>query len=100
MDVQIQSIHFDADIKLIDFTKKKVGKLTQYFDKIIDVDVYFKLDDVSATVKEKVTHVKVNIPGSTLYAEEKSKSFEEAVDNAVEALTRQLKKHKEKTRIN
>lgn len=100
MDVQIQSIHFDADVKLLEFTKKKVDKLSQYFDKIIDVDVYFKLDDKNATVKEKVTHLKVNIPGSTLYAKESSKSFEESVDNAVEALSRQLKKHKEKLRAN
>ncbi|MDX2001082.1 MAG: ribosome-associated translation inhibitor RaiA [Chitinophagales bacterium] len=98
MDVQIQSIHFDADVKLLDFTKKKVSKLNQYFDKIIDANVYFKLDDNSSQVREKVTHIKVNIPGNTLYASETSLTFEEAVDNAVEALSRQLKKHKEKAK--
>jgi len=98
MDVQIQSIHFDADITLLDFTKKKVNKLNQYYDKIIDVDVYFRLDDPKAPVKEKITHMKVNIPGFTLFAEKSSASFEEAVDNAVQSLTRQLKKHKEKER--
>ena len=100
MDVQIQSIHFDADNKLIEFTKRKVGKLSQFYDKIIDIDVYFKLDDPKAPVREKVTHVKVHIPGSTLYCEKSSSSFEESIDNAVDSLTRQLKKHKEKVRGN
>lgn len=96
MEIQIQTIHFDADEKLIDFTKKKVGKLTQYFDHIIAADVYFKLENNHTDIKDKVVELKLNIPGNTLYISETRKTFEEGVDNAVEGMSRQLKKHKEK----
>lgn len=96
MEIKIQSIHFDADEKLLEFSKKKVGKLTQFFDHIITADVYFRLENNGAAVKDKVVDLKVNIPGHTLYASETSKTFEESVDSAVASLERQLKKQKEK----
>ncbi len=43
MEVNVQSIHFDADKKLIDFNQLKVGKLNQFYDKIIVSDVFLKL---------------------------------------------------------
>ena len=99
MEIRIQSIHFDADVKLLEFTKKKVQKLQTFHDRIQDADVYFKLDKNSAVVKDKVVDISINIPGSTLHASDTAKSFEEAVDGSVEALIRQLQKHKEKLKI-
>ena len=96
MDIQIQTIHFDADEKLLDFTKKKIGKLTQYFDHIVSADVYFKLENNHTDVKDKIVELKLNIPGNTLYISETHKTFEEGVDQAVEGMSRQLKKYKEK----
>lgn len=96
METRIQSIHFDADEKLLEFTKKKLSKLTQFFDHIVSSDVYFKLENNGSSVRDKIVELKVNIPGSTLYASETSKSFEEAVDESVDSIARQLKKHKEK----
>lgn len=96
MEIKIQSIHFDADTKLLEFTEKKVGKLSQFFDHIITADVYFRLENGDATIKDKVVDLKLNLPGTTLYASDTSKSFEESVDSAVNSLERQLKKYKEK----
>ena len=98
MDIQIQAIHFNADDKLIEFTKKKVGRLSHIDDKIISVDVHFKIDDVKSPVREKTALIKVHIPGSTLFCEESNKTFEEAIDKALDSLSRQLEKHKEKVR--
>lgn len=96
MEIKIQSIHFDADQKLIDFAKKKTNKLTQYFDKIISVDIYLKFDNANGQVKDKTAEIKLNIPGSTLFSSFTSKSFEESLDKSLESLVRQLKKQKEK----
>ena len=95
MKLQMQSIHFDADNKLIDFIQKKTDKLETFYDKIIDGGVYLKLDKNEAK-DNKVVEIKLNVPGNTLFAKENSSSFEAATDNAVEALRRQLKKFKEK----
>ncbi|MGB3466963.1 MAG: ribosome-associated translation inhibitor RaiA [Cyclobacteriaceae bacterium] len=95
MKLQMHSIHFDADQKLVDFIQKKTDKLETFYDRIIDGEVYMRLDKGEAR-ENKVIEIKVNIPGSQLFAKEKSGSFEAAADDAVEALRRQLKKHKEK----
>ncbi len=97
MKVTISSIHFKADIKLEDFIREKTAKLATFFDGVIGCDVILKLD--SATNNEnKIAEIRVMIPGNDLFAKKQAKTFEEAVDNAVDALKRQVKKHKEKLR--
>jgi putative sigma-54 modulation protein len=95
MDINIHSIHFDADEKLLDFVNSKLGKLSTFFDKIIDAEVFLRLDK-SNTNENKLVEIKVNLPGKELFAKKQSKSFEESTDEVVEALRRQIKKHKEK----
>ncbi len=95
MRVKIQSIHFDADQKLLDFVETKVGKLNTYSNKIIDGEVFLRLDK-SSNHENKVAEIKLLVPGNDLFAKRQSRTFEEATDKAVEALRRQLKKQKEK----
>ncbi|MCB9185707.1 MAG: ribosome-associated translation inhibitor RaiA [Flavobacteriales bacterium] len=96
MRVKIQSIHFDADKKLLNFVENKVGKLNTFSNNIIDSEVYLRLDK-SSTHENKIAEIKLFVPGNDLFAKRQCKSFEEATDLAVEALRRQLKKQKEKT---
>lgn len=95
MKLQMHSIHFDADQKLVDFIQNKANKLDTFFDRIIDGEVFLRLDKGDAN-ENKLIEIKLNIPGVQLFSKEKAKSFEAAADQAVEALRRQLKKHKEK----
>jgi len=97
MKVKVQSIHFDADRKLINFIEDKVDKLSQYYEAIIDTEVFLRLDKSDAG-DNKITEIKIYTPGKTLFAKEQCKTFEEATDSAVEALRRQITKHKEKQR--
>src|SRR5690606_4600656 len=97
MNVTVQSIKFDADQKLIDFIKRKTGKLEQFLDNIIEGVCYLRLENVEDEAN-KVVELKFNIPGSQLFAKAQAKSFEEATDVAVESLRRQISKHKTKTR--
>ncbi len=97
MKVTISSIHFKADVKLEEFIREKSAKLSTLFDGVIGCDVILKLD--SATNNEnKIAEIRVMIPGNDLFAKKQAKTFEEAVDNTVDALKRQVKKHKEKLR--
>jgi putative sigma-54 modulation protein len=95
MKLQTHSIHFDADSKLIDFIQKKVDKLETFYDRIIDGEVFLRLEK-GESVNNKIVEIKINIPGQTLFAKETSAAFEVATDEAVEALRRQIKKFKEK----
>lgn len=94
MKLQIQSLHFDADVKLTDFIQKKLDKLETFYDRIVDGEVTLKVQNT--TTNNKLVQVKLAIPGNDLLVKEEGASFEEAVDLAYESLKRQLKKHKEK----
>lgn len=97
MKVNIQSVHFSADKKLIAFIEKKLSKLSQLFDKIHNIDVILKLEN-SGQVKDKIAEVKLEIPGSVLFVKENHKSFEASIDEAASTLKRQLIKYKERMR--
>jgi len=95
MKLQIQSIHFDADQKLLEFVQKKLDKLDTFYDRILGAEVYLKLENDSQK-ENKLVHVKLNIPGNDLMSKEQAGTFEEAVDKSVENLKNQIKKQKER----
>ncbi|MBI9053841.1 MAG: ribosome-associated translation inhibitor RaiA [Bacteroidales bacterium] len=97
MDIKIHSIHFDADKKLVDFIDAKVKKLIQFHEGIIGTEVFLRLENDQSD-ENKVAEIRLDIPGSDIFAKKKTKSFEESTDNVIEALKRQLAKHKEKQR--
>ncbi len=95
MKLQIQSIHFDADVKLIDFIQKKLDKLDTFYDRIIGGEVFLKLEK-NEEKANKIVQIKLNVPGNDILVKEQAASFEEGVDMAYENLKRQLQKTKEK----
>ena len=96
MNIQVKTVHFTADQKLIDFVNKKVSKLDTYFEGIIGIDVIMKVDKPE-TANNKIAEIKISIPGyDYLFAEKQADSFEESLDLAIEAIRRQLTKIKEK----
>ena len=97
MKVFTQSVNFAADKKLLDYIEKKVGGLEKFHDKIVDVEVYLKVQKTSEK-ENKITEVKINIPGNELMVKKQCKSFEEGVSISVESLKRQLQKSKDKSR--
>jgi len=97
MDIKIHSIHFDADKKLVDFINAKVKKLIQFYEGILGAEVFLRLEN-DQSAENKLAEIRLDIPGSDVFAKKKSKSFEESIDNVIEALKRQITKHKEKQR--
>ncbi|WP_299107056.1 ribosome-associated translation inhibitor RaiA [uncultured Tenacibaculum sp.] len=95
MKVFTQSINFTADQKLLDYIEKKIGGLEKFHDKIVDAEVFLKVQKTSEK-ENKITEVKINIPGNELIVKKQYKTFEEGVSVAVESLKRQLRKSKEK----
>ena len=98
MKLQIHSIRFDADDKLIDLIKKKLIKLETFYDRIIDGEVFLRIENDESRIN-KIIEIKSNIPGDQLFAKERARSFEIGADEATEALRRQIKKFKEKQMI-
>lgn len=97
MKVYAQSVNFNADIELINFAKQKVQTLVRFHDKIVDSEVFLKVKNTSDKIN-KITEIKINIPGNELIVKRETKTFEEGVNSAVDNLKRQLKRNKEKLR--
>lgn len=97
MKTTIQSIHFDADYRLLDFIDSKLSKLDQFFDSIQGAEVALRLEK-NKQEGNKVVEVKMLVPSQTIVASHQSPSFEEATDHCVDQLKRQLVKYKEKMR--
>jgi putative sigma-54 modulation protein len=97
MEIMIKSIHFDATEKLEAFIEKKVAKLEKSFEDIQKVEVQLKVVK-PATSQNKETSLSVIVPGTTLFVEKTSDTFEESVDLCVDSMRAQLQKFKEKLR--
>lgn len=97
MEVKIQSIHFDATEKLQAFVEKKVAKLEKSYEDIQKVEVQLKVVK-PATANNKEASLTVTVPGSTLFVEKVSDTFEESIDLGVDSMRVQLQKFKEKLR--
>ncbi|MBU3662845.1 MAG: ribosome-associated translation inhibitor RaiA [Bacteroidetes bacterium] len=95
MKIEIQSIHFKADVKLLDFVKAKIEKTKTFFEGAQQADVYLRLEKDSHG-ENKVVEVKMNVAGNPIFAKEHSSTFEAATDMVMDKLVAQIKKHKEK----
>ena len=97
MEVNVQSIHFDATEKLHSFIEKKVSKLEKYHENITKAEVSLKVLKPE-TAKNKEVNIHVFVPGNDFHCEKVCDTFEEGVDLCVDSLQRQLEKFKEKLR--
>ena len=97
MEILIQSIRFDATEKLQEFVTKKVEKLEKSYEDIQKVEVQLKVEK-PATALNKTTSLTVAVPGNTLFVEKTCDTFEEGIDQCLDAMKVQLTKYKEKQR--
>lgn len=96
MNVNIQTVRFTADAKLVDYVNKKLQKLNTFHDRIVKIDVYLKLDNVVHTIKDKIAEIRVQVPRHQFFVKSSSKSFEGSFDSALESLVNQIKRKKDK----
>ncbi|MDE5622871.1 MAG: ribosome-associated translation inhibitor RaiA [Alistipes sp.] len=96
MNVQIQSVKFDADRKLVDFINAKMAKLDRFAERSTGAEVILKLDK-DHEKGNKIATITLHMPGEDLVATHQAKSFEEAIDEAIDALKHQLDRFKGKT---
>jgi putative sigma-54 modulation protein len=96
MKIQMHSLKFNADQKLLDYVQKKVNKLDTLYDRVVDGEVILRLNNEGT--ENKTVEIKLNVPGSQVFSKEDSDTFEKSTDQAVESIRRQLNKFKERVR--
>ena len=95
MNVQIQSVKFDASKKLIEFIEKKLAKLDRVAENATGVDVVLKLEKDDEKGNKNVV-ITLRVPGGDIRVEERAFTFEEAIDNSMDIIKRQIEKAKAK----
>lgn len=98
MNLNVHSIHFDADGKLVSFIQEKLGKLNQFHDNILSGEVFLRLEHDGEKRENKVVEIRLAVPGREHFAKRHGKSFEEAAIEAVDALRSQVERTKERLR--
>lgn len=93
--MQIQSVKFDADKRLVEFVNAKMTKLDRFAERSTGAEVILKLDK-DHEKGNKIATITLRMPGEDLVASHQARSFEEAVDEAIDALKHQLDKFKAK----
>ena len=99
MNINIQTVHFDADEKLLAFVENKVSKLQTFHDNITRVEVFLKLDNLVHNIKDKIVEIKVHIPKQDCFVKATTKSFELSFDQALDSVINQLKKKKDRVAV-
>ncbi len=97
MRVYTEAVQFKADQKLIEFIERKLQKMEQYFDRIIDAQVVLKLEN-SGQVRDKIVEVRLNVPGDLLIVKQTNRTFEASVNSAIDVLKRLLLRYKDKVK--
>jgi putative sigma-54 modulation protein len=95
MNVNINSVHFKADAKLENFITAKLQKLNSLYDGIIGSEIILKVENTEEK-ENKIVEARLLLNGHDLMATKQAKTFEEAADDAINAIRKQLIKHKEK----
>jgi len=97
MKVSVHAVNFTVDRKLVGYVQERLDKLDKYYDRVVNSDVFFKLDNTSEK-QNKIAEIKVSVPGDEFIVKKQCKSFEEAVELAAHSMERLLMKRKQKIR--
>ena len=94
MNVRFTARHFDASSNLKEFSIDAVSKLENFYDRIVSCSIVLEPDPSDEHPQR--AEINIKIPNTTLQASEASEKYEHAVLAAVDNLSRQLKRYKEK----
>ncbi|MDO5036461.1 MAG: ribosome-associated translation inhibitor RaiA [Porphyromonas sp.] len=95
MDIKLQGKNLQMTEKLQEFVEKRVSKLERFYGDIIQAEVVLTVDKAE-TNNNKRARIRLDVPGSDLFAEKVADTFEEAVVEVCEALEVQLERLKDR----
>jgi putative sigma-54 modulation protein len=91
MHINITGHQVEVTPNIRTFTQNKFKRLENHFDRIVAINVVFKVEKL-----RQIAEATVSIPGEDIHATSESEDLYAAIDLLVDKLNRQLTKHKEK----
>lgn len=93
MEINVQSVKFDADAKLLEFIEKKLSRIEKFNAGINALDVTLTLlpDNANKCVK-----IRAHAAGKDLFVEKNANTFEDAVTICADVLKEQISRLKDR----
>ena len=91
MNINLTGRHLEITPAIREHVTTKLGKIKRHFDHVIDINVILSVDKL----KQKA-EATVHLSGKTIFAETDDTNLYVSIDNLVDALDRQILKHKDK----
>ncbi len=98
MNVQIQSVKFDADKRLIEFVNAKMAKLDRFAERRPEPRSFS--NSIRTTKRKQIRNHHAAHAGRRPGGMPPAESLEESVDEAIDALKRQLGNSRRNRKIN
>ena len=64
MEVNTQAVNFNAKPQLLEFIQRRMNKLEQFYDKVIQTDVYLKVENTNNKSNKIFDNFIKNIPSA------------------------------------
>ena len=84
MKITVQSLGVTPHAPLEEHLNKKISKLSTFYDKILECQVVLRVENTNEK-ENKTAEIRLVVPGDDIIVKKTSESFEESVDQCVEA---------------
>ncbi|MGR8919177.1 MAG: ribosome hibernation-promoting factor, HPF/YfiA family [Gammaproteobacteria bacterium] len=91
MQINIDGHHVDLTDSMRDYIRSKLTRIERHFDQVVDVHVVLSVEKLRQ--KAEAT---VHVAGNNIHAHAENEDMYAAIDQLLDKLDRQVKKHKEK----
>jgi len=96
IQTQITTRHVEVSDRVRQYAEDRTGKLEQFYDGIVNAHVI--LGENNSPAAEKTAEINIDVYQKRLSAEDSASTHEEAINQCVDHLRRQLEKYKSNLR--
>ena len=96
MNLTISGHHLEVTPALRNYVTTKLDRIIRHFDQVVDVKVLLTVEKQKEKERRQRAECNIHVKGSDLFAESSHHDLYAAVDELVDKLDRQVKKHKER----
>ena len=93
MQVSVTFRHTGSESWFKDYVTERLSRIQKYIDKPVDAHVVLSVEKF-----RNVAEINIMAKGINLVGKEEAKDMQLAIDNVIDKIERQIKKHKEKSR--
>ena len=93
--VSVTFRHTDPTDALKQYAEDKIHRIGKYFSKPLDAHVVLSVD----SKERQMAEVELRAPGTTIHGKEEKENLYSAIDLVMDKVERQVKKQKEKSKL-